>query len=225
MINEWVAGWIRSKLVGIKLTVFYNIQWIVVRSVNQWWLYYWRLLSGLRHMKKCVDRSSFHLGRWGWGQQWPQGQRCSWSDGLGKRRRRGGLLLLCLRAQVAQTQTAGAWVLLLVWSWWLPVGWHNTLQGTTGSHLPWQGLLTDAPDPAQPPLRLLIPTTQPAQATHVVSNTMWHCWDALGRVLALWAESTAMDKHWTAAHLSYSVSNIIADYVCFLISVEAKRQL
>lgn len=57
----------------------------------------------------------------------------------------GWFRLYSLQAQVAHSQTAGAWVLLLVWSWWLPVGWHNTLQDTVGTHLPWQGLLTDAP--------------------------------------------------------------------------------
>lgn len=84
------------------------------------------------------------------------------------------LQLYCLQA--AQTQTAGVWVLLLVWSWRPPVGWQNTLQDTVETHLPWQGLLTNAPMHAAHPVPFVqITTSHPVQAMPVVHSTTWQC--------------------------------------------------
>lgn len=103
---------------------------------------------------------------------------CAWLwviwRGGGVRGAEGGwrLQLYCLQAQVAQTQTAGVQVLLLVWSWRPPVGWHNTLQDTVETHLPWQGLLTNAPmHPAHPVPFVPITTSHPVQAMPVVHST------------------------------------------------------
>jgi len=50
-------------------------------------------------------------------------------------------------------------------SWWLPAGWHNTLQGTVGAHLPRQGLLPDAP--IHPPYAILPDTPHSPCLGHV----------------------------------------------------------